>query len=78
MNIGIDIGGSHIGIALIENEKIVKEVEQEIEKREGIEKNILDIVDFYIDAFSQMGDIKRIGLLLLVHQIKINWVLEGL
>ena len=44
MNIGIDIGGSHIGIALIENEKIVKEVEQEIEKREGIEKNILDIV----------------------------------
>ena len=52
MNIGIDIGGSHIGIALIENEKIVKEVEQEIEKREGIEKNILDIVDFYIDAFS--------------------------
>ena len=62
MNIGIDIGGSHIGIALIENEKIVKEVEQEIEKREGIEKNILDIVDFYIDAFSQMGDIKRIGI----------------
>ena len=36
MNIGIDIGGSHIGIALIEDGKIVKKVEQDIEKIDGI------------------------------------------
>ena len=62
MNIGIDIGGSHIGIALIEDGKIVKKVEQEIEKIDGIEKHILDIIDFYIDAFSQMGNVEKIGI----------------
>lgn len=62
MNIGIDIGGSHIGIALIEDGKIVKKVEQDIEKIDGIEKHILDIIDFYIDAFSQMGNVEKIGI----------------
>ena len=62
MNIGIDIGGSHIGIALIEDGKIVKKVEQDIKKIDGIEKHILDIIDFYIDAFSQMGNVEKIGI----------------
>ena len=62
MNIGIDIGGSHIGIALIEDGKIVKKVEQDIEKIDGIEKHILDIIDCYIDAFSQMGNVEKIGI----------------
>lgn len=62
MNIGIDVGGSHIGIALIEDGKIVKKVEQDIEKIDGIEKHILDIIDFYIDAFSQMGNVEKIGI----------------
>ena len=38
MKIGIDLGGSHIGIALInENNVIVEKNEMDIEKRENIE-----------------------------------------
>ena len=62
MNIGVDIGGSHVGIALIENGRIVKKVEQDIEKSAETEREILDLMDFYIDAFSQMGNIEKIGI----------------
>ena len=68
MNIGVDIGGSHVGIALIENGRIVKKVEQDIEKSAETEREILDLMDFYIDAFSQMGNIEKIGIVLPVDE----------
>ena len=36
--------------------------DEDIEKIDGIEKHILDIIDFYIDAFSQMGNVEKIGI----------------
>ena len=44
MRIGIDIGGSHIGIGLIKNGEIVQKIEKEIQKKET-EKSILKYLD---------------------------------
>lgn len=43
MNIGIDLGGSHIGVALIENGKILTK------REEDIEKNTKDIKELIIE-----------------------------
>ena len=50
MKIGIDLGGSHIGLALIDN-NIVEKVEIDLEKREDIEGYIMSILNYYIDKF---------------------------
>ena len=48
MKIGIDLGGSHVGIALISNEnKIIEKVEIPIEKNINTELEILNIIDSY-------------------------------
>ena len=46
MKIGIDLGGSHIGIGLIEGEKILDSQEKNFnrEDRKQIEKTILDCI----------------------------------
>ena len=63
MKIGIDIGGSHIGIALInENNVIVEKNEMDIEKRENIENEILAVIDYYINKFKQSNQIELIGI----------------
>ena len=44
MRIGIDIGGSHIGIGIINNGEIIEKVEREIYKNES-EESILNYID---------------------------------
>lgn len=63
MKIGIDLGGSHIGIALInENNVIVEKNEMDIEKRENIENEILAVIDYHINKFKQNNQIELIGI----------------
>ena len=63
MKIGIDLGGSHIGIALINDEnEILEKFEMDIEKKENIESEILSIIDSYISKFKQNNNIELIGI----------------
>lgn len=44
MKIGIDLGGSHIAIGIIEDGKIIKEVSRDIREKNNIEdRTILEI-----------------------------------
>ena len=52
MRIGIDIGGSHIGIGLINNGEIIEKVEKEIIKKET-EKSIIEYIDSIITEMIQ-------------------------
>ena len=61
MKIGIDLGGSHIGLALIDN-NIVEKVEIDLEKIEDIEKYIMSILNYYIDKFVKNNNIELIGI----------------
>lgn len=63
MKIGVDLGGSHIGIALInEDNAIVEKNEMDIEKNENIETEILSVIDYYISKFKQNNPIELIGI----------------
>lgn len=63
MKIGIDIGGSHIGIALVNKDgKIVEKSEQDINNQENISKFLLDYVDSAIEKWSKSADIQQIGI----------------
>lgn len=63
MKIGVDLGGSHIGIALINNKnKIIEKIEIPIEKNKNIEIDILNIIDFYINKFKEKNKIELIGI----------------
>ncbi len=69
MNIGIDIGGSHIGIGLVKQEKIIdkKEIEIISKNKENIEefivKNIVDIISKILEKNKlQIKDIQKIGI----------------
>lgn len=63
MRVGIDIGGSHIAIGLI-NEKgeILEKAEQDVEKCNHTEKYIVDYVNNYIEKFSKIANISYIGI----------------
>ena len=63
MKIGIDLGGSHIGIALINDDNVILEkFEMDIEKSENISSEILAIIDSYINKFKQNNNIELIGI----------------
>lgn len=63
MKIGIDIGGSHIAIAAINDKgEIIKKIEQDIEIKENIAQYILNYVDKCIEELSKIGDIQEIGI----------------
>lgn len=63
MKIGIDLGGSHVGIALISNEnKIIEKIEIPIEKNINTELEILNIIDSYINKFKENNQIELIGI----------------
>ena len=63
MKIGIDLGGSHIGIALINAEdKIVQKFEKDLEKNEKISAEVLDIIDYYISKYLEQYNIELIGI----------------
>lgn len=62
MKIGIDIGGSHLAIAKVNNEgRIIEKIEQDIIKQEEMEKYIVDYVDKAIEKLSKTADIEEIG-----------------
>lgn len=63
MKIGIDIGGSHIGIALVnEKGKIIEKIEQDIKVKKNIEKYVVDYVDNAIEKLTKNVDIEEIGI----------------
>ena len=62
MRIGIDLGGRHIGIALIENNIIKEKIEIELEKKENIVLYIMNILDYYISKFKEDNNIELIGI----------------
>ena len=69
MRIGIDIGGSHVGVGLIRNGKIIKMAEKNFDKKdkenieESIIKIIIDLINKVIeDAEVKLKDIEFIGI----------------
>ena len=63
MKIGIDIGGSHIAVGLVNNEgKIIEKIEQNIQKQENMQEYVVKFVDKAIEKISQNADIESIGI----------------
>lgn len=63
MKVGIDIGGSHIAIALVdENGNIIEKIEQDIKIQENIEEYIVNYVDSQIEKLGKSADISYIGI----------------
>lgn len=69
MRIGIDIGGSHVGVGIIRNGKIIKMEEKNFDKKdkENIEENIvkiiIDLINKLIEATEvKLKDIEFIGI----------------
>lgn len=63
MKIGIDIGGSHIAVALVsEKGEIVSKLEEDLVKKENIEKYIVDFVDSAIEKLNKNGDVTEMGI----------------
>ena len=63
MKIGIDIGGSHIGIGLInEDGKIVEKVEKDIKINENIQEEIEQFVIENVMQFQLLNEIEMIGI----------------
>ncbi len=63
MKIGIDIGGSHIGVALVnEDGEIVKKIEQDIIKKNNMAQYIINYLDSVIDQLKEIANIDYIGI----------------
>lgn len=63
MKIGIDIGGSHIGIGLLDNEnKIVNKIEKDITYEEDVERKVIQYLEKHIDKLINENDIQIIGI----------------
>ena len=59
MNIGIDLGGSHIGVGLINNGKIEYKVEKDLKQEEKGNKYILELITKLIDGVIRESGIKK-------------------
>lgn len=62
MRIGIDLGGSHIGIGIIDNGKIIRKKEIDISYEENIKEKIESYIDTEINKILQQYDIDLIGI----------------
>ncbi len=63
MKIGIDIGGSHIGIGLLNDEnQIIKKIEKDITYDEQTKKNLINYIEKIIDELIQENDVNFIGI----------------
>ena len=62
MRIGIDIGGSHIGIGLINNGEIIEKIEKELYKNETEESILLYIDKIITEIIKKQKDIELVGI----------------
>lgn len=62
MRIGIDIGGSHIGIGLIRNGEIIEKIEKEIERKETAEDIINYLEEVLIQLVKEENKIDLVGI----------------
>ena len=63
MKVGIDIGGSHIAVALVNKEgKIVQKLEQDIVDKENIEQVLVDYVEKALEILKKTANISDIGI----------------
>ena len=63
MKIGIDIGGSHIAVSLIEDDgKIINKLEEDIKKQENAKEYIVNYVEKAIKKLSKNAFIDKIGI----------------
>lgn len=62
MRIGIDLGGSHIGIGIIDNGKIICKKKIDISYEENIKEKIERYIDTEINNILQKYDIELIGI----------------
>ncbi len=65
MKIGIDVGGSHIGIGLLDDEnKIVEKIEKDVTYEENSEELIIKYLEKNIDFLKEKNNIQLIGIAL--------------
>ena len=64
MKIGVDIGGSHIAVALIDEQyKIIRKEVKDIENnKSNMEEFVLDYINTYIEEFKKQYEITGIGI----------------
>lgn len=63
MKVGVDIGGSHIAIALVNQEgKILEKIEEDIVKDKNLKQYVVHYVDKGIEKLNKNGDIEGIGI----------------
>ena len=44
MKIGIDLGGSHIGVGVVQNGEIIYKIEKDLSENEKGNKNIIELI----------------------------------
>ncbi len=63
MKVGIDIGGSHIAIGVVNDEgKIVEKSEKDIQSKQNAKKEILDYLEDTLNALTKKYEIEKIGI----------------
>jgi len=63
MKVGIDIGGSHIAVGIVDKHgNVLEKIETDINKCENICEYIVNYVDSAISKLSKDGDIEHIGI----------------
>ena len=69
MKIGIDIGGSHIGIGLVDNNgSILLKIEKFIKDKTNIKEQIEEFITETVIEMSLTQDVECIGILIIVLQ----------
>lgn len=58
MKIGIDLGGSHIGVGIIQGGKVVYKVEKDLKDKEKGEENILKLIILEINSIISQNNLK--------------------
>lgn len=67
MKIGIDLGGSHIGVGIVENGEIIYKIEKDLQENEKGTKNIVELIKKIIPEMlkqqnAKIEDIELIGI----------------
>lgn len=67
MKIGIDLGGSHIGVGVVQNGEIIYKIEKDLSENEKGNKNIIELIIKIVNEIIKQNNIKaenieRIGI----------------